>query len=713
MSERPTKSKVSDADQREGPATVTNATEFSTNETGNQLAMLTTRIEAQLDELATWSITVPTETAPRSKSRTKPLDLLEIYCEPESNLTKIAQQQGLRARRFTREDGDLRTEAGQQRLWEILEDESPKHVWVSPDCKFWGSFARFNMNRGLRSAQKISEGREEEKPNLELCQEIYWYQVSQGRHFHMEQPQGSEMLEQKEVEDIAWGTYRTVFDMCEVGKLRLGNNYLRKRTVVHTTSRTLHETLDSRYCRKNHPHRQIAGKVRYLDRWVSLSWYAARYSVGFVRNVVEFLKGDFGDPVAVEELCLGKGERNQERALALEVVKRRRLHLKQTVASQTQETGPGRARKENRKNLWQGVFRSLNGVAPRVGSVVVGLDHEIVPRIQELCPKISLCHVEVCRGTDRFRVPKTGTDVANLRLRQTVILHRQSGEVHELGEPEEWQQLSQRQKIRKSGPAKLCLTLFGGFPSESSGSGQVVDRNMDDVADVSKKRELEGAEEPEPKRPCDKETEEPEIDSSARNPPQNITRHGPRFLELERDEQEWLRKVHHRLGHPDPAKLSRYLKTTHAEIRLIAGALDYQCDACTESEKGFRSAKPCAIHDDIGFNHTVGLDGADWTSADGVQYHFVHFIDEGTLFHVARPCREDAVSQMEAFEDFWMSWAGPPQNLYVDPAREYLSSLWNQRMQEEGHPTESYSGRLSLAAWSSGGTWISDQRNVV
>ena len=665
MRERPTNSKVSDLTQRESSMMDTKATDFSTNETGKQLAMLTTCIEAQLDELATWSVTITTETAPRSKSQTKPLDLLEIYCEPESNLTKIAQQQGLRARRFTRQDGDLRTEIGQKRLWEILEEERPKHVWVSPDCRFWGNFARFNMNRSLSSAQKIQQGREEERANLELCQEIYWFQVSQGRHFHMEQPQGSEMLEQKEVEDISWGTYRTVFDMCEVGKLRLGNNFLRKRTIVYTTSRTLHETLDSRYCRKNHPHRQIAGKVRYLNKWVSLSGYAARYSVGFVRHVVEFLKGDFEDPVVVDELCLGIGERDEERALALEVVKRRRLHLKQTVPSQTQEASEGKARKENRPKSWQGVFRSLNGIAPRVGSVVVGLDHEVVLRIQGLCPKISLCHVEVCRGTDRFRVPKAGTDVTNLRLRQTVIMHRQSGEVHELGEPEEWQQLSQRQKIRKSGPAKLCLTLFGDFPSESSGSGRVVESEMKVVEE--KKRQLEDADEPEAKRPCDKETEETEIDVVGKAPPQNVTRHGPKFLELGRDEQDWLKKIHHRLGHPDPAKIGRYLKTIHADVRLIAGALDYQCDACTESEKGFRSARPCAIHDDIGFNHTMGLDGADWTSAAGAQYHFVHFIDEGTLFHVARPCREDAVSQMEAFEDFWMSWAGPPPKLVCGP----------------------------------------------
>ena len=41
-----------------------------------------------------------------------------------------------------------------------------------------------------------------------------------GNHFHLEQTQGFEALVQDELEDV-WGTYGTVFDMCEVGGLRV------------------------------------------------------------------------------------------------------------------------------------------------------------------------------------------------------------------------------------------------------------------------------------------------------------------------------------------------------------------------------------------------------------------------------------------------------------------------------------------------------------
>ena len=102
----------------------------------------------------------------------------------------------------------------------------------------------------------------------------------------MEQPQGSEVFGQEVLEQIVQGTLRAVFDMCEVGKLRVpkGNNYLRKRSVVRTTSRELHETLGSPYCKKRHNHQPIEGTIRYLGRRINLSEYAARYSNGFQKK---------------------------------------------------------------------------------------------------------------------------------------------------------------------------------------------------------------------------------------------------------------------------------------------------------------------------------------------------------------------------------------------------------------------------------------------
>ena len=108
----------------------------------------------------------------------------------------------------------------------------------------------------------------------------------------MEQPLGSEAIEQPELEQTRLGTLRTVFDMCEVGGLQTPQKeWLRKRTVVNTTSRSLHEILDARYCRGDHAHRTIAGKICYLGKWINLSEYTAKYSLVLLGTLLNILFG--------------------------------------------------------------------------------------------------------------------------------------------------------------------------------------------------------------------------------------------------------------------------------------------------------------------------------------------------------------------------------------------------------------------------------------
>ena len=53
------------------------------------------------------------------------------------------------------------------------------------------------------------------------------------------------------------------------------------------------------------------------------------------------------------------------------------------------------------------------------------------------------------------------------------------------------------------------------------------------------------------------------------------------------------------------------------------------------------------------------------------------------LFHLGHRCAEDSESQLLCFEETWLSWAGPPKQLYLDPATEYTSKKWLEAMQSE------------------------------
>lgn len=319
------------------------------------------------------------------------LDLLEVYCSPDSEITRQAVRLGLKVKRFTRQDGDLSTPVGQAALWKILEEERPRgpiEVWVAPDCKHWGIFSRRNMGRSISSANKVPTGRENEKVHLRLCNDVYWFQMVNGGHFHLEQPQGSEAILQPEVRDIYHGTLCTTFDMCEVGKLLApkvmqrtrGNNYLRKRTTVYTSSKVFHEAFDHRYCPGNHQHVPIAGKVFHLGKWISVSEYAARYSSGFGRNVARYLYcGVAHVPLMWDEMeaspevskdFVGEVISQKRDAAALVPTpdshgpdwKRDRHAYKQPPIGQH-----GCASSE----IWDGIFKNAEKKVPRVGKMIL------------------------------------------------------------------------------------------------------------------------------------------------------------------------------------------------------------------------------------------------------------------------------------------------------------------------------------------------------
>ena len=87
-----------------------------------ELERLSVLIQKELDAMLalSWEATAQRDKSPSKNFQTNnqncKLDLLEIYCEEGSNLTEMALQMGLRAKRFTKQDGDLSTAQGQAKL---------------------------------------------------------------------------------------------------------------------------------------------------------------------------------------------------------------------------------------------------------------------------------------------------------------------------------------------------------------------------------------------------------------------------------------------------------------------------------------------------------------------------------------------------------------------------------------------------------------------
>ena len=646
----------------------------------------------------------PTLLTKRNQFRGRPVDLLEIYCHPQSQITHQINRAGGNAIRFTKKDGDLSTEEGKNKLWSWILMYEPRHVWASPECKLWGSFSRFNMGRNPTLHDRISTARKLDLQHLHLCNQIYLHQISKGNHFHLEQPRGSDMLKQPQLDDVVTGTLPAFFDMCQAGKLRDPNHdkYIKKSTQVLTTSRHMHTILHNQNCPQTHEHQQIKGQMKTKEGWTQISAYAAAYTAIFGRRVKHGVLRDLEKPqhpILMEELLVGESIENQnnsrKRPLAQEVLElrtSRRRHSEKgpPTAEDRAELGdfemaenpdaPGSDFREPvTPQQWKELFQKLEVNVPRVGVHNIPREDSRLQEIQPLVPEFQVRHAMLCRGTERYMIPKRDTVYCDdLEFRKTVLVDRQSGEIKDLGSPEKWQNLSKVKQQRKAGPARLSLAIFGApWDSEMPEAKSPDPSPKPDLSVQRSDESLSEVKPPEQDRPLEPFSSAPDEGWA----PKIVPKHGPHFLSLSSQQKEDLRRLHHNLGHPDPARLKRLLESQGASEEVIQGALDMQCDVCVETQGRLKLPAPGKIHNDHDFNDVVGADGAHWKASNGQTYHFMHFIDESTLFHLGDVSGRTVPEQISTFENVWLHWAGPCKTLYLDPAGEYVSPAWNDHLQ--------------------------------
>ena len=143
-----------------------------------------------------------------ARSQSRPLDLLEVYCSPNSQITQWVNKHGGHARRFSFQDGDLNTREGVQKLWLWIYIYEPRHIWLSPECRLWGKFANLNMFKSQQLHDRIVYERIQNRNHLKLCNEIFLHQNQYRRHTHLEQPDDPAMLDQKELHEFVNGSFR-------------------------------------------------------------------------------------------------------------------------------------------------------------------------------------------------------------------------------------------------------------------------------------------------------------------------------------------------------------------------------------------------------------------------------------------------------------------------------------------------------------------------
>ena len=635
------------------------------------------------------------------------VDLLEVYCSQDSQLTKQCVSQGLSAMRFSLKHGDLNTSSGRHVLYDMLWQLRPKHIWVAPTCKPWCCWSRLNAAKSESLAQKICQERQGESVHLLLCDALLHLQLwrNDDCHFHLEQPQGSDLVHQREMYVVNQHTRKALCDMCTAGRLHHPetSHLLRKRTQILTTSDIMYRTLEKLQCDGLHVHDTIQGgcKPKGLNR-MPLTKYTELYTATFGRKLsrviqcslqarekqcVPFQSEDSGILHAIACAARESDSRdNHDQSTG----KRRRLGTKS-------HPNAIHVPDEQQQKL-ETAIKTIETQTPRVGKVVFQ-DGEILRLTQELFPDMHVKVIEACRGVDRRRDLPIAAPSHLLPYRRTFGKDRSEQKIYCDGEWEKWDKLSKRQIRRPGTPSKIAITVFANKKVQNETTSTdpnntfQFSKNTRDRSPLTEEQPIKKVRLAEPhvdkspaetvelqmEQPLPSELTCPKTSESQKSMPT----HGPMFRGLSPQVQQMIVKIHKNLGHPDMRQLQHALKRSGWSDLVIQAVQDFQCDVCFEKSLP-KAPRPAHIHVPREFNDLVVFDGVDWSDGQGNKYSFVHFLDTATNFQIAVPFfRQSTEEFMGCFRNAWIRWAGAPREVMFDSQTGFNSELFGRFLQEQ------------------------------
>ena len=167
-----------------------------------------------------------------------------------------------------------------------------------------------------------------------------------------------------------------------------------------------------------------------------------------------------------------------------------------------------------------------------------------------------------------------------------------------------------------------------------------------------------------------------------------------------------LHRLHVNLGHPSSANLARVLKHGGASQAALDLCRELQCDVCRASKPPV-SPPPAQTNRATRFNQKVGLDVKylpGWRPNQRIPC--LNIVDYASSYQamVPLPGRETGSSLRQALQERWVTWAGVPEEIVVDPSQANLSDALTIPQELAGSHM-SYSSRSTLAIRQGGGSW--------
>ena len=645
------------------------------------------------------------------------LDLLEVYAYPDSRLTEAVRECGGRAQRFTRQDGDLSTVAGQRALYELIQRTQPRSIWMAPDCRLWGSWSSFNGSRSTRAHLRLQTDREQDRVHLRLCARIHAWQTARGRHFHLEQPELSKMLEDEIMRPIIMHCHQTVVDMCAFGlKTPITRVPIRKRTAILTTHPELAKSLEKFRCKGVHVHHTIAGSIQDRQgRRLATSRFAGSYCKGFAKHIARCILPTIEESYTTAVATEPPRMRKRFKSAAQKPVPQSDLSFRKRQLPEHEDAPvPAIPKVEHTSDvrganqvlpetIWEPVFDLAIECTTRATPSLVPAEHRLVTALRERIRGLEVLQVFVGKKSRTLHSPMGAlpATVAPVRLSLALLTSPARGFTC-LGQEDRTKISPERKRLPIKG-VQVLITVLGravSGPSSESPSEMFAPQVSPAEPSVSVEPTAHQRQVPEvPSTEQDMPTSEAMVPEGMLPgwpaPPTPVS--GPAFQKLTKEAKAELIRIHRNLGHPTPAVLSKHLKAAGVDQALVDAARDYQCDTCLESVNP-RHQRPGKLHLPLEFNHLIGIDGFHFRGQSGYRAYVIHAIDEASCFHLGRRAltKHSAVAT-RLLHDFWCSWAGMPREIYLDPAGEFRSEELLSHFQ--GHNVKLFT---TTSAWQRG-----------
>ena len=614
---------------------------------------------------AKWLMACKARHVPQVK--TAQIDLLEVYAQPDSHLVEEVRKAGGKAERFTKLHGDLSTFEGQVELLTTILRLQPKHIWMAPECFPWCAWNQFNAFRSVSCYQKISQSQEQSRIHLKLCRFIAKLQISEQRHFTLENPGTSKLWEQEEMQFICERTYSILLDQCQFGLVHPEDQRpMKKYTRLQTTSLHMVSLLDGRRCRNEHSHVQIAGSCSFKGHRIPLSRFAAFYPRVFAKALAKAVMEErFPSAIpllAADDLKVEEPEAKRPRTEPPRAEAEDTSHRKRSNASETEPI-------ELSHQCWEEVFQWCQQNLPKSGALEWTDESSwMIRTLRCLIPDIRIQQIKACKGVEKYMVGNP-----ELPMRQTFCQCRKTKKLLDLGE-ENWIRLTLVQQRRKAIPSHIMISVFGHAVQAETGHypNPPVRGRENTGAEMVRDHPIPNS--------------EPKSDSDVPLPswtPAPVVCSGPKFLALDSEQQSQIKRLHNNLGHPTSERLAKHLHESQALPEIVQGARDFQCPACSERQPP-KLSTPGQLKEPREFNEVVSIDGFEWKNKAEKPFYVLHAFDEATHFHLGKRVNRGAIQAEQALQNMWFIWAGPPEEIFHDLAGEFVSQEWKDWLQKEG-----------------------------